>query len=118
MAARRKTEPKGSRPRRPPATTPEAREQQLVSLAIDLAEKQLLEGTASAQVVTHFLKHSSTREALEQERLRHEIQLLEMKRQAMQSQQNVEKLYAEAMQAFRSYSGQDSSDEDDEDYDD
>lgn len=118
MAARRTTEPKSSRPRRPPATTPEAREQQLVSLAVDVAQEQLENRTASAQVITHFLKYGSTREALEQERLRHEIELLKMKREALGSQKRVEELYSEAMVAFRTYSGQGPSDEDDDDYDD
>ena len=58
-----------SKPRRPPATTPEARENQMVSLAIDLAEKQLAEGTASSQVITHYLKLATSREQLEKEKL-------------------------------------------------
>jgi hypothetical protein len=94
------------RPRRQPATTDEGRESQLVSLAIDLAEKQLAEGTASAQVITHYLKLGSTRERLEQERLHRENQLLDSKVEMMASAKRVEELYAEALQAMRNYAGQ------------
>lgn len=117
MATRRTAGSKATSPRRPPATTPEEREQQLVMLAMDVAEKQLLNGTASAQVITHFAKLGSTREALEQERLRKENLILEAKREALASQKRVEELYAQAMDAFRTYSGESPSSEDD-DYDD
>lgn len=90
-----------------PARTPEDREQQLVGYAVDLAERQLLEGTASAQVITHYLKASSSRERLEQERLRRENILLEAKAEAMESAKVMEKLYAEAITAMRGYAGQD-----------
>jgi hypothetical protein len=88
------------------ASTPEGRENQLVSLAVDLAEKQLRDGTASAQVISHYLKLGSSREKLEQERLAQENQLLEAKREALASQRRVEELYAEALNAMRSYAGQ------------
>ena len=91
--------------RRPPATTPEARENQLISKAVDLAEKQLSEGTASAQVITHYLKLGSSREKLEQERLANEVSLLEAKREAMASAQRVEELYGAAIDAMRAYAG-------------
>lgn len=91
---------------RRPATTPEGREQQLISLAADLAERQLEEGTASAQVMTHFLKLGSTRERAEQERLKNENLLLSAKIEQMASQQRIEALYAEALSAMRSYAGQ------------
>lgn len=97
--------PKG-RPRRRPATTDDAREGQLVSLAIDLAEKQLSEGTASAQVITHYLKLGSTRERLEQERLSRENELLNSKVEMMASAKRVEELYAAALDAMRNYAGQ------------
>ena len=93
------------RPRRRPATTDEGRENQLVSYAIDLAEKQLADGTASAQVVTHFLKLGSTREKLEQERLHRENLLLDSKVEMMASAKRVEELYAEALNAMRQYAG-------------
>jgi hypothetical protein len=98
MVARRK-------PRQHPATTEEGRENQLVSLAIDLAEKQLAEGTASSQVITHYLKLGSTRERLEQERLARENELLTSKVDMMASAKRVEELYAEALDAMRSYAG-------------
>ena len=94
------------RRRRRPGTTPEARENQLVALAVDRAEQQIRDGTASAQVITHFLKLGSTREFLEQERLRHENELLEAKREAIASAQRVEELYKTALDAMRTYAGQ------------
>ena len=88
------------------ARTDEARESQLVSEAINLAEKQLLEGTASSQVITHFLKLGSSRERLEQDRLRRENELLTAKVESMASAKRVEELYAAALDAMRSYAGQ------------
>jgi hypothetical protein len=95
----------GRRPRRP-ATTTENRENQLISLAIDLSEKQLAEGTASAQVITHYLKLGSTRELLEQERLLNENHLLKAKVENMASAKRVEELYEAALNAMRTYAGQ------------
>ena len=92
--------------RRMPATTPEARENQLISAAVDLAERQLGDGTASAQVITHYLKLGSSRERLEQERLSRENVLLEAKAEGMRSAQRVEELYMHALDAMRSYAGQ------------
>lgn len=92
--------------RRPPATTPEGRENQLVSLAVELAERQLREGTASSQVITHYLKLGTTRERLEQERLASENELLKAKVEALSSAARVEELYKEALNAMRSYAGQ------------
>ena len=107
MASRRVTEPEDSKPRRKPATTPEAREHQMVSLAVDLAERQLRDGTATSQVISHFLKLGSTREQLEQERLANENVLLRAKAEALAAQARIEELYGEAIQAMRSYAGQD-----------
>lgn len=98
---------KSSKLSRPPATTPEARENQLVKAAVDLAEKQLLEGTASAQVISHYLKMGSSRERLEQRRLEEEIKMQAAKTEFMESQKRVEAMYGEALAAMRSYSGQD-----------
>lgn len=94
-----------------PAFTPEARENQMVSLAVDLAEKQLREGTASSQVITHFLKLGSTKAELEKEKLARENELLRAKKEAYESAKKVEELYAEAMNAMRRYSGNGDSDE-------
>ena len=102
-ARRRISEPDNKRRKR--ATTPEGRENQLVSDAIDLAEKQIQSGTASSQVITHFLKLGSTRERLEQQRLEHENELTRVKIEALESAKRVEELYLEALSAMRSYSG-------------
>lgn len=114
MPARRKdVELNGTR-RRPPRTS-EGKENEMVSLAIDLAEKQIRAGTASSQVITHFLKLGSTREQLEQQKLEHENELTKVKIEAIESQKRVEELYMEALSAMRSYAGnitpQDSDDE-------
>lgn len=102
---------KTSRTRRP-AMTPDARENQMINLAVDLAERQLEEGTASSQVITHFLKLGSSKERLEREKLEEENKLLRAKTENLQSQKRVEELYAEALAAMRRYSGQGEPDED------
>lgn len=94
-----------------PALTPEMRENQLVSLAVDLAAKQLEEGTASSQVITHFLKLGTTKAQLEKEKLEKENSLLTAKTEALQSQKRIEELYSEALSAMRKYNGQGESDE-------
>ena len=88
-----------------PALTPEARENQLISYAVDLAEKQLREGTASSQVITHYLKLGSTRERLEREKLEEENKLLKARTEALQSSKRLEELYEGAIKAMRDYSG-------------
>lgn len=88
-----------------PALTPESRENQLIALSVDLAEKQLREGTASSQVITHFLKLGSTKNQLELEKIRHENALLEAKTQSLQSAKRVEELYENALNAMKDYSG-------------
>lgn len=110
MASRRKDpqdQALSTTPKRRPATTPEGRENQLISLAVDLAEKQIKEGTVSSQVLTHYLKLGSSREKLEQERLRRENHLLAAKAEAMASAKRVEELYGKALNAMRTYAGQD-----------
>jgi hypothetical protein len=94
------------RTRRTP-TTDEGREHLLISSAMDLAEKQLREGTASSQVLTHFLKAGSLREKLERERLQQENAVLAAKVEAMAGAKKVEELYAQALDAMRTYSGRD-----------
>lgn len=100
--------------RRPPAKNPEERENQLISLAVDVAERQLMEGTASAQVITHYLKLGTTKERLEKEKLERENELLRVKAEAYESQKNIESLYKDAINAMKAYSGIDS----DNNYDD
>ena len=99
--------------RRPPATTPEARENQLISLAVDLAEKQLSEGTASSQVIAHFLKLGSTKERIEKEILESQKELIVAKTEAMKSAKRVEELSSNALNAMKSYSGNRGDDFDD-----
>jgi hypothetical protein len=95
--------------RRRPATSPEQRELELSNAAYDLAEEQILTGTASSQVITHFLKMGSTRERLEQERMRHEVELMQVKKEQLEGQKRVEELYVNALEAMRGYSGLGSS---------
>ena len=104
MPRRKKLMDADQKPMRP-ALTPEARENQLIALAVDLAERQLREGTASAQVITHYLKLGSTRERIEKEILERQSELLGAKTQAIQSSQRVEELYKNALDAMRTYSG-------------
>ena len=94
-----------------PALTPEVRESQLCSLAVDLAEKQLREGTASSQVITHYLKLASTRERIEREILESQRDLNLAKRKNLQSQEEMKELYADALRAMREYSGNGGSDD-------
>ena len=91
--------------------TPEGQENHLISLANNLVERRLLEGTASSQEVTHFLKLGSRKETLEREKLEEENKLLRAKTESLQSQKRVEELYTEALSAMRRYAGQDGVDE-------
>jgi len=88
-----------------PALTPEAREQQLISLAVDLVEKRLIEGTASSQETTHFLKLATTKARIEKDILEKQKELIEAKTENMRSQKRSEEMFEEAMKAFRGYSG-------------
>ncbi len=88
-----------------PALTPEARENQLISLAMDRAEQQLMDGTASSQVITHFLKLGTAKYQYESEKLKHDTELVKAKTEALESAKNVEILYAEALKAMKTYSG-------------
>lgn len=114
MAARRTDQP--ARAPRPPASSPEADERRLIALATNLAARQLEDGTASAQVITHYLKAGSGREALERERLERENSLLEAKIESLASAKRVEELYEDALNAMRAYSGTSRQEEDYDDY--
>lgn len=94
-----------------PGLTPEADEKQLISMAVDLARQQLQDGTASSQVITHFLKLGSTREKLERERLIEENKLLKAKTKAYDNAEEIKVLYADALKAMRNYSGNGDPDE-------
>jgi hypothetical protein len=93
-----------------PGLTPESRENQLISLAIDLAEKQLREGSASSQVISHFLKLGSTNNMLEKAILEKQTALLTAKTEAIKSGKVIEELYTNALSAMRKYSGNNNSD--------
>lgn len=92
---------------RAPARTPEAREQELASAAYDLADEQLRAGTASSQVITHFLKMGSTRERLEQQSIKHDIELKRVRAEQIEAEKHLEELFVEAIGAMRSYQGAD-----------
>lgn len=96
---KKKEEPRASRP----ASTPEAREQQLVNLAVELAEKQLRDGTASPSVINHFLKIASSRETIEREMLKRQSELIEAKAKSIGEGRDSEKLAKAAIEAIKSY---------------
>lgn len=98
-------------PMQRPALTPEARENQMISLADSLAEKQLRDGTASPSVITHYLKMGSMREKLERERLEKENELLKAKTEELRSARRIEELYADAIKAMQKYAGRGDPDE-------
>lgn len=106
MASRRVSPPDAEPPRRRAATTPEGRERQLINLAVDLAERQLRDGSASAQVISHYLKAGSTREFLEQRRIEMDVELMEAKKQVMAQGDRMEALYEDAIKAMRTYKGE------------
>lgn len=98
----------------PPAKSMEERENQLISLAVDRAERQIRDGTASSQVICHYLKLGSTKERLEKEIMEEHKELLQAKTEAINSAKRVEELYAEALNAMRAYSGKTIEDDDDD----
>lgn len=91
--------------KRRPAISPEARENQLIALATDLVEQRLIDGTASSQETTHFLKLATTKSRLEKEILEKQKELITAKTEALQSAKKIEELYADAINAMRKYSG-------------
>lgn len=96
---------KADKPRPLPALDPEARENQLISLAVNLAEEKLRDGTASNQLIVHYLKLGSSKERLEKEKLEKENELLKAKTEALESAKKSEELYAQAIAAITRYSG-------------
>lgn len=101
--------------RMPPAYSQETRENQLIALAIDRAEEQLRNGTASPSVIAHFLRLGSTKERLEKEILAQKRELMEAQTEAVKSAKRVEELYANALSAMKYYQGHDEVEEIDED---
>ena len=105
MAKVRASSPSTTSKRGRPAITPEARENQLISLAVDLAEQQLREGTASSQVITHYLKLGSMRERLEREKLEEENKLLRARTKAIEDGEASKGRYELVIKALRDYNG-------------
>lgn len=101
-----------------PGLSVESREGQMVSLAMDRAEEKLRDGTASSQIIVHFLKLGTTLAELNREKLRKENQLTDAKVSKIQSEKNSEELYSKALSAFGIYSGQSDQEEDDYYYED
>jgi hypothetical protein len=99
------TEPKPQKKRGRPAKTLEARENQLIALAMDVAEEQMRNGTASSQIITEFIRRGSSKDQLEKERLRHEVTMIEAKVEAIKSTKTTEELYGKALDAMRAYTG-------------
>lgn len=112
--SRKKSDSSSDPPKLRPALTPEARENQLISLAYDRAEEKLLNGTASSQLITHFLKLGSAKERLERDSLEQDIQLKKAKTESLKQNQTLEEVYKKAIIAMRDYSGNGSMD--DEEY--
>ena len=115
MTERKKREP-ASKPRQAPATTLEGRERQMVALATDLAERQIRDGKASSQIISHYIRLGTVREELEREKLKSDNRLAQAKIEAIASGKRIEELYSEAMSAFKSYSGQEEPRDHDVDY--
>ena len=98
-------------PQFPPALTQEERENRLISLAMDRAEEQLRNGTASSQLIVHYLRLATQKEQLEREQLAAKNELLAAKTEAIKAAERTEELYAEAIKAMRDYSGSAKTDE-------
>lgn len=112
MSKSKKEQVKSKR-RSPPAKTLEARENQLIALAVDLAEQQLSDGTASSQVITHFLKLGSSKDRIERENLKEKNKLLRAQTESLKSEKRIEELYEEALSAMKTYSGKEDDDVED-----
>lgn len=107
MKKNRQSEQPDIFPPEEPALTPEARENQLISMAERLAEKQLREGTASSQIIVHYLRLATVKEQLEREKIKYETELLKAKKDSVESGIRSEETYANAIRAFQAYRGED-----------
>lgn len=96
---------------RPPASSPEQREKQVIAAAYDLAEKQIMDGTASSQVISHFLKMGSARNRLEMANIQKDVALKQAKMDDMASAQRIEEMYGRALNAMRRYQGEEVEEE-------
>ena len=94
-----------------PPITPEGKEQLMISYAMDLAEQQLREGTASAQVICHFLKLGTSRAELEKEKLARENELLKVKAENIKAMERQEEMFKEAINAMKRYQGRGSEED-------
>lgn len=112
MRKKAESEPKPIKRTYRPALTPEARESQMIALAIDRAEQQLRDGTASSQVITHFLKLASSKDRLEKEILEEQKALIRAKTSAIKSGEHADEMYIAAVEAMKRYSGNGGSDQD------
>lgn len=97
-----------------PAMTPEGRENQLISMAVDLAEQKLRDGTASSQLVTHFLKLGTEKARIEKEILEEQRKYLAAKTESINESKHVEELYSNAINAMRAYSGMETYNDDED----
>jgi hypothetical protein len=116
LAAIRKASDGAAPKRRPPAKSPEARERQLVAMSIDEAEYQIMNHKASSQVLVHYLKLGTTRNQLEEEKLRQENLLLQARVEHLAQGGRIEELYTNALKAFGGYRGDDQEENDEESF--
>ena len=98
----------------PPALTIEARENQMISLADEEAERRIRSGKASDSLLLHYLKLGTSKNELEKEKLENENLLLKAKAASIEQQAKTEEMYANAIKAMQVYTGNG----EDEDYDD
>ena len=101
----------------PPPLTVQGKENYMINLAMDLAEKQLREGTASSQTINHFLQLGCVKESLKRDQLEEEIKLLRAKTKALEEEADRKQLYADAIKAFQIYNGSSEVEDDYEEYD-
>lgn len=111
MAKAKGSDSSGSTRKIRPAISPEANESQMISLAMDLVRQRLIDGTASSQETTHFLKLGTEKAQLEKEKLIRENENLAAKTEALKKQESSDELYKAALKAFASYSGKEDPDD-------
>lgn len=106
----KKEEKVNASPPRHHATTPEGRENELIALAYDAAEERIRNGSATSQEIVHFLRLGSSKERLEKEKIRSDMELQKAKIEALEYSKNLELLFNNAIQAMQSYSGKSGDD--------
>lgn len=106
----------GASPKMRPALTPEAEENEMISLAVNLVRQRLIDGTASSQETTHYLKQATAKSRYELELIKAQTAMAVAKKEALQSQKRSDEMYSKAIQAFRTYSGHGSEEEIYDDY--